>query len=129
MQFGYTVIFVPDVAAAVAFYDKAFGIKAKMVNKAFGALDTGGTILAFGSEDNETKELGGKIFRSNTLADSPAGIQVSFIADDVEAAYTRAIAAGAVEVYPPRKMPWGQTVSRVRDLNGVLVTIVTAPRF
>lgn len=133
MQFGYTVVFVPDVAAAVAFYEAAFGLKAKMVNQAFGMLDTGATTLAFGWEANERRELaeaGSDItFRPNSAGAEPAGIQISLIADDVQAAYDRALSAGAAAVYPPRQMPWGQWISRVRDLNGVLVSIVTAPRF
>jgi lactoylglutathione lyase len=130
MQFGYTIIFVPDVAAAVDFYGRAFGLKAKMVSKAFGMLETGATTLAFGSEDNEAQELGpDNPFRSNLPDAEPAGLQVSFIADDVPVAFALAVSAGATEVYAPRQMPWGQWVSRVRDLNGVLVSIVTAPRF
>ncbi len=35
------------------------------------------------------------------------------------------VAAGAVAVAPPAHKPWGQTVSYVRDLNGVLVEIAT----
>ncbi|WP_408605870.1 VOC family protein [Mastigocladopsis repens] len=36
--------------------------------------------------------------------------------------------AGAIEVVKPRRMPWGQIVSRVRDLNGILVSIVSQPQ-
>ena len=43
------------------------------------------------------------------------------MADDVEASFRRALASGAVEVKPPEKKPWGQTVGYVRDLNGFLV--------
>ena len=133
MQFGYTVLFVPDVAAAIAFYDAAFGLKAKMVNQAFGMLDTGSTTLAFGWEDNERKELadaGSQLaFRPIIAGGEPAGIQISLIAQNVQTAYDKAISVGAIGVYPPRQMPWGQWVSRVRDLNGVLISIVTAPRF
>ena len=34
-----------------------------------------------------------------------------------------AVAAGAVAVAPPAHKPWGQTVSYVRDLSGVLVEL------
>lgn len=130
MQFGYTVIFVADIAATVDFYEKAFAAKRKFVSPAFAALDTGATTLAFGSEENEKKELDGAVsFRPNAANSDPAGFQISFIADDVESAFSRAVQAGAQVVYAPRQMPWGQWVSRVRDCNGVLVSIVTAPRF
>jgi lactoylglutathione lyase len=41
----------------------------------------------------------------------------------VETAFKRAIAAGAIEVARPARKPWGQTVSYVRDPNGLLVEI------
>ena len=129
MKLGYTILFVPDVAAAVAFYEAAFGLERTSLNPAFATMDTGATTLAFGSEANEERELGTQEFRANRLNDVLGGFQVSFVADDVAMAFDRAIAAGAGAVCPPKVMPWGQTVSRVRDLNGVLVSIVTAPRF
>jgi lactoylglutathione lyase len=129
MQFGFVIIFVPDVKATIDFYERAFGVKRKILAQDFGMLDTGVTTLAFGSEENERKELGKTTFRTNSLQQETAGFQVSFITDDVEAAYRKAISEGAVEVYPPQHMPWGQWVSRVRDLNGVLVSLVTTPHF
>lgn len=133
MQFGYTVLFVADVEASVVFYERAFGFERRMVTQAFGMLQSGATTLAFGWEENERKELAAsamvKDFRPNSPELAPAGFQVSFIAEDVEAAYRQAVAAGAEEVYAPRLMPWGQWVSRVRDNNGILVSIVTTPRF
>lgn len=129
MKLGYTILFVPDVAAAVAFYEAAFALQRTSLNASFATVDTGATTLAFASEANEKRELGTQQFRENRIDGVPGGFQISFVADDVAAAFDRAIAAGASAVYPPRTMPWGQTVSRVRDLNGVLVSIVTAPRF
>jgi catechol 2,3-dioxygenase-like lactoylglutathione lyase family enzyme len=91
MQFGYTVIFVPDVTATVDFFEQAFGVQRKFVTPAFAALDTGSTVLAFGSEDNERKELGRTTaFRPNSLHTDPAGVQLSFIADDIQAAFHKA---------------------------------------
>lgn len=132
MQFGFTVIFVPDVKTAVEFYEAAFGVKAKFVSQAFGMLETGTTTLAFGWEENERQELAAAgyagEFRTNRNDVDPAGIQISFIAEDVNASYAKAIESGASAVYAPRQMPWGQWVGRVRDLNGVLVSIVSAPQ-
>ncbi len=129
MKLGYTILFVPDVAAAVTFYEAAFGLQRTSLNAAFATMDTGETTLAFGAEANEKRELGVQAFRPSRVGEIPGGYQISFVAEDVAAAFDRAIAAGASKVCPPKVMPWGQTVSRVRDLNGVLVSIVTAPRF
>src|SRR5262249_43537107 len=126
MRLGYTILFVDDVAATVAFYERAFGAECGMVNKAFGTLQTGATTLAFGSTANERSELpSGFESHPNHANGVPAGVQISFIVDDVEAAFKRAVEAGAVAVVPPRTMPWGQTISRVRDCNGCLVSLAT----
>lgn len=130
MKLGYTILFVPDVMAAVTFYENAFGLTRGNINPAFGTMHTGATTLAFGWENNERQELGDAVeFKSNRPDGIAPGLQISFIADDVAAAFDRAVAAGATPVIRPKVMPWGQTVSRVRDLNGVLVSIVTAPQF
>ncbi len=126
LQFAYTVVFVPDVEEAVAFYRRAFGLSARMVTKAFAQLDTGSVSLAFGAEFNERRELpDGFAFHENRPALPAAGVQISFAAEDVEQAFARAVAAGCTPVVTPARQPWGQTVSRVRDLNGVLVSIVS----
>jgi lactoylglutathione lyase len=130
MKFGYTVIFVDDVRGAVEFYEQAFGLERGVVTQAFATLRTGDTLLAFGWTENERKELGDAVaFRENRRNDDAAGAQVSLIADDVDEAFQRAVSAGATPVISPTRMPWGQTVSRVRDLNGFLVSLVTAPKF
>ncbi|MBW4501453.1 MAG: VOC family protein [Scytonema hyalinum WJT4-NPBG1] len=124
MRFGYTIIFVEDVVKTVEFYEKAFDLKRRSVNPLFAEMETEGVTLAFGANSNERSELPIE-FRENHPSVAPAGVQISFIAADVEAAYTAAVKAGAIEVVKPQRMPWGQTISRVRDLNGVLVSLVS----
>jgi lactoylglutathione lyase len=124
MKFGYTIIFVENVLKTVEFYKKAFGILSSFASSNFAQMQTGETILAFGANANERKELP-ILFRPNEIENDPAGFQVSFLTDDVEAAFTTAVSAGAIPVIQPSKMPWGQIISRVRDCNGVLVSIVT----
>jgi len=51
-----------------------------------------------------------------------ANAHVGFHVDDVDAAHSRAAAAGAVVVQEPRDEPWGRT-SAYRDLDGNLVTL------
>ena len=64
------------------------------------------------------------IFRSNRASDDqPAGAEVAFVSDDVQASYDKALKAGAVSYDEPRQKPWGQTVAYVRDINGFLVEI------
>lgn len=123
MKLGYTIIYVADVPATVAFYDKAFGIKARFVHESnlYAELDTGSTALAFAGEPmSAMNELA---IRPNRKADVAAGFEIAFVTDDPAAAYLKALAAGASAVKPPAQKPWGQLVGYVRDLNGCLVEL------
>ena len=130
MKFGYTIIFVADITETIEFYRNAFGIEAQTVTPAFAQMNTGEVSLAFGAYSNERRELAGVVnFTENDPNRDPAGIQISFISQDVQTDFARATSAGAAPVVQPKVMPWGQTVSRVRDINGVLVSIVSPPKF
>jgi catechol 2,3-dioxygenase-like lactoylglutathione lyase family enzyme len=50
-RLGWVIAYVPDVEAAVAFYEKAFGLARRFVVDDYGELDTGATTLAFAAED------------------------------------------------------------------------------
>ncbi len=123
MRFGYTLIYVPDVEAALSFYEKAFNLAILFLHesKQYGELDTGGTKLAFVAED--LAQANGAVFMHNRLASKPAGFEIALVTDNVEKAYQHAVNTGALGLKEPTEMPWGQTVSYVRDLNGVLVEI------
>ena len=126
MKFRYTFIYVPDVEAAIAFYEKAFGFKLKFMpeSKLYGELDTGATILAFCAE--KMAEMHGVEVAKNAMDKPAAGIEIAFTSDNVQESYDRAVDAGAVAIKAPSTTPWGQTISYVRDLNGVLVEICSA---
>ena len=123
MHFGYTIVYVPDVKAALDFYEAAFGIKPRSGGDFgdYAECETGDTTLAFSAE-RMADELGVTI-TPNRPDGTAAGIELAFVTDDVAASYAQAIGAGATAVSEPKQMPWGQTVSYVRDLNGVLVEI------
>ncbi len=124
MKFGYTIIYVPDVAASLEFFEKAFGLSRRFLSEAgdYGELETGETALAFASH-----ELGNTNFASGyiTAHDSvkPLGIEIAFVIDDVEKAHRTAIHAGTVEIAAAKQKPWGQTVSYVRCPDGTLVEL------
>jgi|SRR6266436_5593141 uncharacterized glyoxalase superfamily protein PhnB len=123
MKLGYTIIYVADVLATVAFYEKAFGLARRFVHESnlYAEMETGSTALAFAGE--AMAEMNGVSIRPNRLGDVAAGIEIALVTDDPAAAYKRAVAVGAIAVKPPVQKPWGQTVAYVRDLNGCLVEI------
>ena len=121
MRFGYTIVYVDDVEATIAFYEKAFGQQRNMVaGDEFGELKTGETRLGFAAK----KMLHGE-GRVASLEGKVLGVEVAFVTDNVAAAYDKALAAGAKSVSAPQQMPWGQTVAYVRDNNGFLVELCT----
>ncbi len=123
MKFGCCILYVPEVEAAVEFYERAFGLKRKLVHESgtYAELATGTTRLAFAAE-SLAKEHGGE-FRPTRPKDLPPALEVVLVTDDVSAGFNHAVAAGAVPVQSPKETPWGQTISYVRDLNGFLVEI------
>jgi uncharacterized glyoxalase superfamily protein PhnB len=121
VQFRYTIFYVEDVPATIAWYERAFGMARGFVHDSgdYGELLTGETKLAFSS-----------IRLMQQLGKSPAApsaqtpvFEIAFETSDVAAAYQKALEGGATAVQPPRQEPWGQTTSYVSDLNGYLVEI------
>jgi lactoylglutathione lyase len=125
MKFGYTIFYVDDVEATVAFYERAFGLKRKMVQPdEFGELDTGSTKLAFAAKSHVASLFPIAFQRSGPREDAPP-VEIGLVTHDVQAAFDKAVAAGAVVVAKPSAKPWGQIVGYVRDHNGFLVELCT----
>lgn len=125
MKFGSTVIFVEDVEAVMAFYDEAFGFKAKFYDPdfGFGIIDIGGVDLGVGSHESGERMMPGRYQRPNR--GNPEGVELAFYTDDVAGAYAKATAAGAAPVAEPKEMPWGQTVAYVRSIEGTVIGFCT----
>jgi catechol 2,3-dioxygenase-like lactoylglutathione lyase family enzyme len=124
MRFSHTSLFVKDVSQAVAFYEKAFGMRKKFVHESgqFAEMELGEAVLHFAANAPVKANLTPG-FQENSLSNLPAGIELCFETDDVPTAFTTAIAAGATAYAEPQVRPWGQTVAYVRDLDGVLIEI------
>jgi predicted enzyme related to lactoylglutathione lyase len=123
MKFGYAILYVDDVPATLAFYGKAFGLATRYTHESgsYGELETGTTALAFVS--TALLRQIGKTPAAPVL-DKPNS-EIALVTDDVAAATQRAVAAGAKLVSEPTKMPWGQTIAYVGDVNGFLVELCT----
>jgi uncharacterized glyoxalase superfamily protein PhnB len=126
MQFGYTILYVEDVAAAIDFYERAFGLARRFISDdaTYGEMDTGGTTLSFAKHTLASQFIPGGYLRNDPAA-QPAGIEIGFVTDDVQAAWDTALAAGATSIAAPATKPWGQTVAYVRDPEGMLVELCT----
>lgn len=119
MRYASTILYVPDVAAAVDFYARAFGLQQGFADPGgtYAVLAGGGGALAFASHDQAADGVG------DEGRAAPAGFEIWIECDDVSASVQRAVGAGAELVLDPVRKPWGQTVAYVRDLNGTLVEL------
>jgi lactoylglutathione lyase len=124
MKLGYCILYVPDVSAALAFYERAFGFTRKFLHESntYGELETGQTRLSFAAES--LAETHGD-FRPSRLAEKPCAMELALVTDDVTTAVERAVAAGAKLHANAEVKPWGQTVAYVRDPNGFLIELCT----
>ncbi|WP_374347190.1 VOC family protein [Chitinimonas sp.] len=126
MKFGYTIIYVPDVAESLAFFERAFGLSRRFLHESgsYGELATGETTLAFASN-----ELGRMNFPAGFIAASasplPLGVEIALLTALVPEAHATALAAGAQELAAPAAKPWGQVVSYVRCPDGTVVELCT----
>lgn len=125
MKLGYTIIYVESVKDTLAFYEKAFGLTTRFLHESgdYGELDTGDTALAFASHELGTMNFGDYAYQKSSSDAKPLGVEIVFVTDNVEDAFTKAIEVGAKSVSEPVQKPWGQIVSYVQDNNGVLVEL------
>ena len=129
-QLSNIILWVPDVSEAARFYTAVFGIRTH-VEMNFGSyrwleLDTGAMKLSFASE-SQAGELFGTRYRRNRAGQDPQAIGLSFRVSDTAARYAAALAAGATSVHGPKPEPWGPTIARIRDPNGVVIDLIGPP--
>jgi lactoylglutathione lyase len=126
MQFAYAIVYVADVAASLDFFERAFGMKRRFLHESggYGELETGATALAFATHDVARTNVGSDHVAADASA-LPLGMEVGLVTDDVAAACTRAVAAGARLLQAPATKAWGQTVAYVRCPDGTLVELCT----
>lgn len=126
MKFGYTIVYVRDVAASLAFFERAFGLPRRFLHEGgdYGELDTGVTALAFAAHGTARGNLGQDYVAADASA-RPLGVEIGLLTDDVPSAVRRAVEAGASLLTPPTTKPWGQVVAYVRCPDGTLVELCT----
>jgi lactoylglutathione lyase len=123
-KLGWVIAYVPDVEAAVSFYERSFGLARNFVAEdgSFGELNTGQTKLAFASEAMGESNFDGGFERPG---DRPFNVEVALVFDDPEAAFARALENGASALREPKQKPWGQIVGYARDPFGTLLELAS----
>jgi len=126
VKLGYTIVYVPDVAASLRFFSDAFGLAKRFLHESgtYGELDTGETTLAFAAHELGDGNFPGGHVRANESTE-PLGMEIALVTTDVAAAHARAVSCGAKELAAPTEKPWGQVVSYVRAPDGTLIELCT----
>jgi catechol 2,3-dioxygenase-like lactoylglutathione lyase family enzyme len=125
-KFGYTILYVSDVAASLDFYERALGQRRRFVHESgqYAELDTGDTALAFAARELAAANVPG-LYRPDRRAAAHPTFEVCFVTQDVQGAFNRATEAGAEAVTEPQTKPWGQAVAYIRDPDGNLVELAS----
>ena len=122
MKFGYTIIYTADVEKSIEFFEAAFGLKRRFIHESgYGELETGATVLAFASHELGSSNLPNGYIQADE--GKPLGIEIALVTENVQAAFERAVLAGAELIKAPIVKPWGQVVAYVRCPDGTLVEI------
>ncbi len=126
MNFAYTIVYVADVAASLAFFEAAFGLPRRFLHESgcYGELETGATALAFVDHATARDSVGCEYVAAAQSA-APLGMEIGLSCVDVPAAFQRAVQAGGTPLKPPVTKPWGQVVAYVRCPDGTLVELCT----
>ena len=128
IKFGYTIAYVADVEAELAFFEKAFSLRRRFVSDAgdYGELDTGDCVLAFASHALGKTNLPDGYLAADSSS-VPLGVEIGLVVKDPDAAHAAALAAGAVQLREPHQTSWGQRVAWLRSPQGLLIEIGSHP--
>ena len=118
MQRCFANILTEEVAVTAGFYQELLGFTPRFASDWFVNLP---------DPDNPALELGILLQTSDTVPAraqrAPAGVMLTFVVDDCDAVYERALALKANVVEAPRDMPYGQRRMILRDPAGTFVDI------
>jgi predicted enzyme related to lactoylglutathione lyase len=126
LQLGWVIVYVDAPREASEFYAQAFGLKPEFesADGAYAQLATGPTRLAFTSYQQGEHNFAGGVARNNG-GGQPVNVEITLVANDVDAAFDKAVASGCTPLAEPKDEPRGQRVAWVRDPFGTLVELGT----
>lgn len=126
LRLGWVIVYVDDPAGAAAFYERTFGLRGELVapGGTYAQLDTGPTRLAFAAYALGEGNFPGGVRRAGSDG-QPPNVEIALVADDVDAAYARALDAGCTSLAAPEDKPHGQRVAWIRDPFGTLIELAT----
>lgn len=107
---------VRDAAAAIAFYEHAFG--ARELERATTPSGQIVAELAIGTERFFVVDENPDAFNLSPTTLAGTSVRMNLVVDDADASTERAVAAGATEIFPVADQPYGLRQGRVQDPFG-----------
>lgn len=124
VQRAHLILFVRDQAASARFYAAALDLAPSLDVPGMTEFSLpGGAILGLMPEAGITRLLGESIDPSR--AQGVARAELYLIMDDVDRAWSRALAAGATAVSEPAPRNWGDRAGYLRDPDGHLLAFAS----
>ena len=110
MQIAYVNVFVRDLSASIAFYEKTLGLALQhgAPEHGYASFAAGPVSLGLAVPGPEQDELLGR------------HTGVGFAVDDLEAEHARLVAEGVTFTMPPSRQPWGGFMALFADPDGNL---------
>jgi predicted enzyme related to lactoylglutathione lyase len=104
------VVSVSDLDRSLDFYQAALGLRRREASAPIARLT-----------DSTGVEV---LLHERPPSAGDAGVSLSFAVDDVDAATSAAVAAGATVIDEPADQPWGERQSVLRDPDGHVLCLV-----
>jgi uncharacterized glyoxalase superfamily protein PhnB len=125
-KLGWVIMYVDKPTEASDYYVSTFGLRAEFASPdgSYAQLETGQTKLAFASYALGESNFPGGV-RRPAAGEQPPNCEITLVADDIDAVYAAALAAGCESLAEPEDKPHGQRVAWVRDPFGTLVELGT----
>ena len=123
-ELQHLTIHVPNVWQTCEWYRHVFGFLADISPDAsFARLHTAGHVLTFAAHAGQEENFRAR--RLNSFLFDPPAFHLDIATADVESLYEYALTHGAVTVLEPGPRPSGRTEASIRDLNGILIRLIT----
>jgi lactoylglutathione lyase len=123
------MLYVSDVSRSTRFYQEAVGATCDHADDdgSYAELTLGSLVMGVVQVEHARRHFPGE-FRRHDASDMPAAFELYVEVDDLGAAVARALEAGATQLSEPTERPWGQTNAFLRDPDGVVIELATAPK-
>ena len=123
-RLGWVIVYVPEIEAALAFYERAFGMTRRFAVDTYGELDTGSTVARRSRPSRSAKQnFAGGVARPAADA-TPFNVELALVSTSTPP-FAHAVESGATALAEPKDKPQGQRVGWVRDPFGTLIEIAS----